>query len=165
MGKLEKKSIKEFLTNNVRQFKVRQGTSTQLQRYDDEILIIRTGTEEYMLGQRQMPCRLQDVKDVLVNQALTTKTNPYNMDLDGGANAKIQKDSKKITKKVLLYDGKVINICGKELNDNAVILFDIDYACAMINEEKDSKKKTLMTERKDKIIKLPNRAGYGVNSP
>lgn len=165
MGIIKKEDVKTFLQQNVREHKQRQGETQSVLRYEDEILIIKTGTEEYMTGKANMPTRLQDVKDVLTEYAHKTQKNPYNLDLDGGANAKIQKDAVKISRNILLYEGKRVNIVAKHLNRNAVILFDVDLACQLIAEQKDKDKKAEMTTLKDKVLKMPTRAGYGVKSP
>ena len=165
MTQLEPKTVKEFLTTHVRTFKVRQGSSAKLERYNDEYIIIRELTIEYMNAKRECPARLQDVKDVLVYHAKQVKANVHNLDLEGGANAKIQVDMKKLSKGVFLYEGHKVDIAGKELDKNAVVMFDITTAGKMIADEKDKAKQTALKQRFDRIIKLPTREGYGVNSP
>jgi hypothetical protein len=150
-----KQDLRQFLTVTRRNHQMRVSETELNARLEREILLVIVGTEEYMKTEEVLP-RLEDIKDNL----RAVKGNPFDMDLSGGADAKVQKDMLRVCRNTLQYEGAKHEIVCKEINKNAIVYFDITTARAIVDTEKDPKKKTILAERMSKVLRLKTREGY-----
>jgi len=150
-----KQDLKQFLTVTRRNHKMRVSETELNSRLEREILLVVVGTEEYLKTEETLP-RLEDIKDNLRQ----VKGNPFDMDLNGGADAKIQKDMLRVCRNTLLYDGVKHEIVCKEINKNAIVYFDITIGKTIVDNEKNPDKKKVLAERMSKVLRLKTREGY-----
>jgi len=154
--KQEINSISLYLKEHPRKHKLLNEENSINDRIKAELLVIQQATVDYLKGDLTMVVRLQTIKDYLCS----IKGNIFGMDLDGGANAQIQKDALKVCRNLLEVNGVKYDIHCKQINKNAIVFIDIASATKLITEEKDIKRKELYKERLQAVIKMPTRQGY-----
>jgi hypothetical protein len=125
-----------------------------------ELRFIRSRTKEFLMGISTL-ARLETVKDFL-RYDMTGKPrvpNIYGMTCTG-ADAKVHKDCRDIVLKNVELDGIVSNVHCKEINKNAIVYIDLNFAQKLITEQKDKKTQDEMKQRLQSAINLKTRASY-----
>lgn len=83
-----------------------------------------------------------------------------NILIRNSADAKVQKDLKRVCATVKQDEAGPVHIVGKESDRNAVIFLDLVTAEKLIASEKDAKRLALMKDRLSLVNRMKTREGY-----